>query len=127
MSPETFTQALKLIPEDKEAASQKKEAEFLMQLERGRKAFNEKRYSEAVTALEAAAGRPAILAGSGSAYVVPVNTARELPQLVEEVGRRLHVPVVGTTSARSAVPAVATSRRRRRASVIHHAREPRPT
>ena len=58
----------------------------------------EPRLMEFRTALEATTGRPAILAGSGSAYVVPVNTARELPQLVEEVGRRLHVPVVGTTS-----------------------------
>ena len=49
-------------------------------------------------ALEAAAGRPALLAGSGSAYVVPVNNARDLPKLVESVERRLRVPVVGTTS-----------------------------
>lgn len=58
----------------------------------------EPRLVEFRTALEAAAGRPAILAGSGSAYVVPVNRARDLPQLVTEVGRRLRVPVVGTTS-----------------------------
>lgn len=49
-------------------------------------------------ALEAAAGRPALLAGSGSAYVVPVNNARDLPPLVDEVARRLRVPVIGTTS-----------------------------
>ncbi len=36
----------------------------------------EPRLMEFRTALEAAAGRPAILAGSGSAYVVPVNAAR---------------------------------------------------
>jgi hypothetical protein len=49
-------------------------------------------------ALEAAAGAPALLAGSGSAYVVPVADARRLPSLVDAVGRRLRVPVVGTTS-----------------------------
>ena len=58
----------------------------------------EPRLVEFRTALEAATGRPAILAGSGSAYVVPVNAARDLPQLVTDVGRRLRVPVVGTTS-----------------------------
>ena len=50
------------------------------------------------TALEAATGAPALLAGSGSAYVVPVADARKLPSLVDQVGRRLRVPVVGTTS-----------------------------
>lgn len=49
-------------------------------------------------ALEAAAGAPALLAGSGSAYVVPVADSRRLPTLVDEVRRRLRVPVVGTTS-----------------------------
>ncbi len=49
-------------------------------------------------ALEAATGAPALLAGSGSAYVVPIADARKLPALVEQVGRRLRVPVVGTTS-----------------------------
>ena len=49
-------------------------------------------------ALEAATGGQALLAGSGSAYVVPVPDARALPVLVDEVRRRLHVPVVGTTS-----------------------------
>jgi len=58
----------------------------------------EPRLVEFRTALEAATGRPAILAGSGSAYVVPVNNARDLPAMVAEVGRRLRVPVVGTTS-----------------------------
>ncbi|HEY7104822.1 MAG TPA: 4-(cytidine 5'-diphospho)-2-C-methyl-D-erythritol kinase [Acidimicrobiia bacterium] len=58
----------------------------------------EPRLVEFRTALEAATGRPALLAGSGSAYVVPVHDPRALPALVEEVGRRLHVPVVGTTS-----------------------------
>lgn len=54
-------------------------------------------------ALEAAAGRPALLAGSGSAYVVPVPDARLLPEVVGEIGRRLRVPVVGTTSVSKGV------------------------
>jgi 4-diphosphocytidyl-2-C-methyl-D-erythritol kinase len=58
----------------------------------------EPRLVEFRAALEAATGLPALLAGSGSAYVVPVAHARSLPRLVEEVQRRLHVPVVGTTS-----------------------------
>jgi 4-diphosphocytidyl-2-C-methyl-D-erythritol kinase len=58
----------------------------------------EPRLVEFRTALEAAAGGPALLAGSGSAYVVPVNNPRDLPPLVQDVGRRLRVPVVGTTS-----------------------------
>jgi 4-diphosphocytidyl-2-C-methyl-D-erythritol kinase len=49
-------------------------------------------------ALEAATEAPALLAGSGSAYVVPVADARRLPSLVDEVRRRLRIPVVGTTS-----------------------------
>jgi len=43
-------------------------------------------------------GAPALLAGSVSAFVVPVADTRRLPALVDEVGRRLRVPVVGTTS-----------------------------
>jgi 4-diphosphocytidyl-2-C-methyl-D-erythritol kinase len=58
----------------------------------------EPRMREFRTALEAATGAPALLAGSGSAYVVPVADARRLPGLVDEVRRRLRVPVVGTTS-----------------------------
>ncbi len=58
----------------------------------------EPRLVEFRAALEAATGAPALLAGSGSAYVVPVADARRLPGLVEEVRRRLRVPVVGTTS-----------------------------
>jgi 4-diphosphocytidyl-2-C-methyl-D-erythritol kinase len=58
----------------------------------------EPRLREFRTALEKATGRGALLAGSGSAYVVPVTDARSLPALVEQVGRRLRVPVVGTTS-----------------------------
>lgn len=58
----------------------------------------EPRMREFRAALEAATGAPALLAGSGSAYVVPVADARRLPGLVEQVRRRLRVPVVGTTS-----------------------------
>jgi 4-diphosphocytidyl-2-C-methyl-D-erythritol kinase len=49
-------------------------------------------------ALEAAAGGPALMAGSGSSYVVPVPDARRLPVLVDEVRRKLRVPVLGTTN-----------------------------
>jgi 4-diphosphocytidyl-2-C-methyl-D-erythritol kinase len=58
----------------------------------------EPRLVEFRTALETATGAPALLAGSGSAYVVPVADARRLPALVDAVSRRLRVPVVGTTS-----------------------------
>jgi 4-diphosphocytidyl-2-C-methyl-D-erythritol kinase len=58
----------------------------------------EPRMREFRAALESAAGAPALLAGSGSAYVVPIADARRLPGLVDQVGRRLRVPVVGTTS-----------------------------
>jgi 4-diphosphocytidyl-2-C-methyl-D-erythritol kinase len=58
----------------------------------------EPRMREFRAALEAATGAPALLAGSGSAYVVPIADARRLPGLLEQVRRRLRVPVVGTTS-----------------------------
>jgi 4-diphosphocytidyl-2-C-methyl-D-erythritol kinase len=58
----------------------------------------EPRMREFRAALEAATGAPALLAGSGSAYVVPIADSRRLPALVDEAGRRLRVPVVGTTS-----------------------------
>ena len=58
----------------------------------------EPRMREFRAALESATGAPALLAGSGSAYVVPIADARRLPGLVDQVGRRLRVPVVGTTS-----------------------------
>jgi 4-diphosphocytidyl-2-C-methyl-D-erythritol kinase len=58
----------------------------------------EPRLREFREALEKAAGGPALMAGSGSTYVVPVPDARKLPALVEQVGRRLRVPVVGTTN-----------------------------
>jgi 4-diphosphocytidyl-2-C-methyl-D-erythritol kinase len=58
----------------------------------------EPRMREFRSALEAESGLPALLCGSGSAYVVPVADARKLPELVDVVGRRLRVPVVATTS-----------------------------
>jgi 4-diphosphocytidyl-2-C-methyl-D-erythritol kinase len=58
----------------------------------------EPRLLEFRAALEATTGAPALLAGSGSAYVVPVADARRLPGLVDAVSRRMRVPVVGTTS-----------------------------
>ncbi|HEV3451101.1 MAG TPA: 4-(cytidine 5'-diphospho)-2-C-methyl-D-erythritol kinase [Acidimicrobiia bacterium] len=50
--------------------------------------------------LEEAAGRPAILAGSGSAYaVLPVaGTAADATSLARRVGRRMRVPVAGTVA-----------------------------
>ncbi len=54
----------------------------------------EPRLAEFRAALEEAAGRPAILAGSGSAYVVPMDRSRGLPDVAVDVGRRLRVPVV---------------------------------
>ena len=58
----------------------------------------EPRLVEFRKSLETTTGSDALLAGSGSAYVVPVPDARALPGLVDEVRRRLRVPVVGTTS-----------------------------
>ena len=49
-------------------------------------------------ALEHAAGRPAILAGSGSAYVVPLERGVDPAELAEGIGRRLRVPVAGARS-----------------------------
>jgi 4-diphosphocytidyl-2-C-methyl-D-erythritol kinase len=49
-------------------------------------------------ALERAAGRPAILAGSGSAYVVPLERGVDPAALAEGIGRRLRVPVAGARS-----------------------------
>jgi 4-diphosphocytidyl-2C-methyl-D-erythritol kinase len=49
-------------------------------------------------ALERAVGRPAILAGSGSAYVVPLERGVDPAALAEEIGRRLRVPVAGARS-----------------------------
>jgi 4-diphosphocytidyl-2-C-methyl-D-erythritol kinase len=49
-------------------------------------------------ALEQAAGRPAILAGSGSAYVVPLERGVDPAMLAEGIGRRLRVPVAGARS-----------------------------
>jgi 4-diphosphocytidyl-2-C-methyl-D-erythritol kinase len=50
-------------------------------------------------ALERAASRPAILAGSGSAYVVPLERGVDPVALAEGIGRRLRVPVAGARSA----------------------------
>jgi len=58
----------------------------------------EPRLREFRATLESVAGNPAILAGSGSAYVVPVPDARRLPALVDQVSRSMRVPVVGTTT-----------------------------
>jgi 4-diphosphocytidyl-2-C-methyl-D-erythritol kinase len=49
-------------------------------------------------ALESAAGRPALMAGSGSAYVVPLDRGDDAAGLAESVGRRLRVPVAGASS-----------------------------
>ena len=49
-------------------------------------------------ALEAAAGRPALMAGSGSAYVVPLDRGDDAAGLAESVGGRLRVPVAGASS-----------------------------
>jgi 4-diphosphocytidyl-2-C-methyl-D-erythritol kinase len=54
----------------------------------------EPRLADFRAALEEAAGRPAILAGSGSANAVPMDRSRGLPDVAAEVGRRLRVPVV---------------------------------
>ena len=49
----------------------------------------EPRLVEFRNALEAATGAPALLAGSGSAYVVPIADARRIPALVDAVSRRI--------------------------------------
>jgi 4-diphosphocytidyl-2C-methyl-D-erythritol kinase len=49
-------------------------------------------------ALESAAGRPALMAGSGSAYVVPLERGDDAAGLAESVSRRLRVPVAGASS-----------------------------
>jgi 4-diphosphocytidyl-2-C-methyl-D-erythritol kinase len=72
-------------------------AELVNDLEPAAEAL-EPRLREFRDALEATTGLPALLAGSGSAYVVPVADARRLPVLVDAVSRRLRVPVVGTTN-----------------------------
>jgi len=48
--------------------------------------------------LEAAAGRPALLAGSGSAFVVPLDEARSLPEVAIEVSGRFGAEVVPTAT-----------------------------
>jgi 4-diphosphocytidyl-2C-methyl-D-erythritol kinase len=49
-------------------------------------------------ALESAAGRPALMAGSGSAYVVPLDRGDDAAGLAESVSRRLRVPVAGAST-----------------------------
>jgi 4-diphosphocytidyl-2-C-methyl-D-erythritol kinase len=49
-------------------------------------------------ALEDAVGHPAILAGSGSAYAVPLDGVRDVNELAGRIGRKLHAPVVGAAS-----------------------------
>lgn len=49
-------------------------------------------------ALEQAAGRPALLAGSGSSYVVPLERGVDAEELSARVSRRLRVPVVAARS-----------------------------
>lgn len=49
-------------------------------------------------ALEAAARRPALMAGSGSSYVVPLERGDDAAGLAESVSRKLRVPVAGATS-----------------------------
>jgi len=55
--------------------------------------------------LEEIVRAPAILAGSGSAYAVmpAVDTVAQASDLARRVGRRLRVPVVGTTAAATGV------------------------
>jgi 4-diphosphocytidyl-2-C-methyl-D-erythritol kinase len=58
----------------------------------------EPRLAEFRRSLEDAAGRPAILAGSGSAYVVPLERGVDPAVLAEGIGARLRVPVAGARS-----------------------------
>ncbi|MBA2327397.1 MAG: 4-(cytidine 5'-diphospho)-2-C-methyl-D-erythritol kinase [Actinobacteria bacterium] len=49
--------------------------------------------------VEEVAGRPAVLAGSGSSYVVPVDPdGRRLGDLAAELGQRLRRPVIGAAT-----------------------------
>lgn len=48
--------------------------------------------------LEAVAGAPAVLAGSGSGYVVPVAEGRSVTELADRVGYELRVPVVAAAT-----------------------------
>jgi 4-diphosphocytidyl-2-C-methyl-D-erythritol kinase len=49
-------------------------------------------------ALEKAARGKALLAGSGSAYVVPCEGTRDVAGYAQSVGQKLHVPVVGAAT-----------------------------
>jgi len=48
--------------------------------------------------LEAAAGRPALLAGSGSAYVVPLDDAAGLPRVAARVEEQIQNPVMASAT-----------------------------
>jgi 4-diphosphocytidyl-2-C-methyl-D-erythritol kinase len=48
--------------------------------------------------LEAVAGAPALLAGSGSGYVVPVAEGRSVTDLADRVGYELHAPVIAAAT-----------------------------
>jgi 4-diphosphocytidyl-2C-methyl-D-erythritol kinase len=49
--------------------------------------------------IEDATGTPALLAGSGSSFVVPVDVdGRRLPDLAAELGQRLRRPVMGAAT-----------------------------
>jgi 4-diphosphocytidyl-2-C-methyl-D-erythritol kinase len=59
----------------------------------------EPRLSELRQEIEEVAGRAALLAGSGSSYVVPVDVdGRRLPDLAAELGQRLRLPVMGAAT-----------------------------
>jgi 4-diphosphocytidyl-2-C-methyl-D-erythritol kinase len=59
----------------------------------------EPRLADFRASVEAAAGRPALLAGSGSSYVVPVEDAGpRVADLAAEVGERLRRPVFGAAT-----------------------------
>jgi 4-diphosphocytidyl-2-C-methyl-D-erythritol kinase len=53
--------------------------------------------------LEGASGREALLAGSGSSYVVLVDGPRGLPERAQEVGKEIGVPVVAAATVSRAV------------------------
>jgi 4-diphosphocytidyl-2-C-methyl-D-erythritol kinase len=58
----------------------------------------EPRLAEFRTALEAAAEAPALMAGSGSAYVVPIQDGRDAPSFAKRVQRRVRVPVTSAST-----------------------------
>jgi 4-diphosphocytidyl-2-C-methyl-D-erythritol kinase len=59
----------------------------------------EPRLVEFREAVEEVAGRPAVLAGSGSSYVVPVDVdGRRVGELASQFGERLRRPVIGAAT-----------------------------